>query len=254
MAVASSRCNGWPISYTCGSEPLIDTYGQNTMSQNRPTRLLLAAGMTIAQLSLSPMAGAGSLQDGDFSNRMFDATGTTTVSREAANGKPGARLDITTVSGSFVYGTAMLTNKVIPSPLQGGGSSCPWISSPVQVLLARGKAIQLLVEQQGSLYGSSLHTTGLSTSWNVFSKSGTFNETPFARLIGSGPANPDFSGNTPTRFGFAAGNLGSGKLTQYYDNFSLESPAITPVSEPQTYAMMLAGMELVGFTARRRSA
>ena len=210
--------------------------------------------IALALLSLSPMAGAGSLQDGDFTNWMFDATGTATVSREAADGKPGARLDVTTVSGSLVYGTAILTTQVIPSPLQGESFtlSLDFLSGPGA--FGAGQAIQLLVEQQGSIYGTFLDVTGYSVSWSMFSKSGTFNETSFARLIGSGPANPDFSGNTPTNFGFAAGNEMSGTLTQYYDNFSLQSPAIAAVPEPETYALMLAGLGLVGFAVRRRSA
>jgi hypothetical protein len=34
---------------------------------------------------------------------------------------------------------------------------------------------------------------------------------------------------------------------------ALDNITITPVPEPETYALMLAGLGLVGFTARRRS-
>lgn len=45
--------------------------------------------------------------DGDFFDWSFSATGTATASVEAAGGNPGARINVTTVSGATVFGTAI---------------------------------------------------------------------------------------------------------------------------------------------------
>ena len=47
------------------------------------------------------------INDGEFSDWTFNSTGTATVTREASGGNPGARLNITTVSGNTVWGTAI---------------------------------------------------------------------------------------------------------------------------------------------------
>lgn len=200
-------------------------------------------------------AAADTVSDGDFTHWTFDATGTATASREATGGNPDGRLNVTTISGSLVYGTAILTSTATLNALQGAA-----FDFSVDVLAGTGsygagQAIQLLVEQNGTVYGTFLGTTGSHATWKTFSSSkGTFEQTAFSRLIGAGPVNPDFSGGALTRFGFAAGNESSGTLTQYYDNFSLTSPAIAPVPEPETYALLLAGLGLVGFAARRHQA
>jgi hypothetical protein len=61
---------------------------------------------------------------------------------------------------------------------------------------------------------------------------------------GSGTISPGFLASGTT-FSFAFG----GALP---DQFYLSSIAVTPVPEPQTYALMLAGLGLVGVFARRR--
>lgn len=197
---------------------------------------------------------AETIADGDFMNWAFDSTGTAAVSWEDNGGNPGNRLNITTVSGSLVYGTAILSGFGSLLALQGEtfDLAIDVIAGPGSY--GAGQAIQLLVEQNGSIYGNYKATTGYHTDWYTFSAAGTFYDTEFSLLIGAGPANPDFSGGTFTRFGFAAGNADSGTLTQYYDNFSLASPAIVAVPEPETYALMLVGLGLVGIAARRRRA
>lgn len=212
----------------------------------------LVLATTIALCASS--AAANTIADGDFTNWAFDTTGTATVSREATGGNPDGHLNVTTLSGSLVYGTAIFTSTATLNALQGEsfGFSVDVLAGPGSY--GAGQAIQLLVEQNGAIYGNFLDTTGSHATWNTFSASGTFDQSAFSRLIGAGPVNPDFSGGTLTRFGFAAGNESSGTLTQYYDNFSLTSPAIAPVPEPETYALLLAGLGLVGFAARRHKA
>ena len=206
-----------------------------------------------ALISLAAPARASSIMDGNFSAWDYDTTGTATVIREVSGGNPGERLNFTTVSGNLVYGTAIKSDYSTTNPLAGETFTLALevFSGPGSYGL--GQAIQLLIEQDGTVYGNFLGTTGDRSAWNKSTFTGTFNAGLFSRMIGSGSATPDFSGNTLTRFGFAAGNSGSGTLTQYYDNFSLESVAITAVPEPETYALMLAGLGLVGFAARRRT-
>jgi PEP-CTERM motif-containing protein len=61
-----------------------------------------------------------------------------------------------------------------------------------------------------------------------------------------------------TQFGFAAGNTNSGTLTQYFDNFTLESDAlnidVAAVPEPETLALLGIGLAGLGFTRRKRPA
>lgn len=44
----------------------------------------------------------------------------------------------------------------------------------------------------------------------------------------------------------------SGSATASYNGFTLDNIAVTPVPEPETYALMLAGLGLLGGLARRR--
>jgi hypothetical protein len=73
-------------------------------------------------------------------------------------------------------------------------------------------------------------------------------------MIGSGPNQPDFTGGVPTFFGFAGGNIQSGLLTQYYDNFRLESdaieilrspPCMVPVPEPAGFLIVMVGLTYI---------
>ncbi|HHS99627.1 MAG TPA: PEP-CTERM sorting domain-containing protein [Thiomicrospira sp.] len=44
----------------------------------------------------------------------------------------------------------------------------------------------------------------------------------------------------------------SGKIKGESSNYSISTLSVSPVPEPSTYALMLAGLGLVGFMARRR--
>ena len=58
------------------------------------------------------------------------------------------------------------------------------------------------------------------------------------------------------RLGTGADPVGAGiRSVPIAENFNFpDAPAVTAVPEPETYAMMLAGLGLIGFTARRRKA
>jgi hypothetical protein len=166
------------------------------------------------------------ITDGDFSAWTFGSTGTATVTREAAGGNPGARLNVTTVSGLVVFGTAIKSDFSTNAVLAGKAFtlSLQVLSGPGA--FGQGQAIKLLVEQAGTIYGSpQLGVTGFPLNWNTVTFTGALDAGSFTRLIGAGAVTPTFNGSVVTRFGFAAGNSESGTLTQYYDNFRLELAA-----------------------------
>lgn len=219
----------------------------------RSRALLLA--LSVASLALP--AKAATVTDGDFSTWSFGATinppSTANVTREAAGGNPDARLNVSTFSGPTILGTAIKTDYSSSDALAG---------DPFTLMLdmlngpgahGDGQGIDFLVEQNGTLYSMGLGNTGSThVNWDTLTFNGNLNAGGFALLSGGGPANPDFSGATPTRFGFGAGNTNSSFLTMYYDNFSLDSAALTAaVPEPEMYAMLLAGLGLFGVVARR---
>jgi len=192
------------------------------------------------------------ITDGDFSAWNFGSqnfgSGTATVTREASGGNPGARLRITTVTGGTVYGIA---NKADYS------TALPLADTPFELQLDvlsgpgahnQGQGIQLLVEQDSSIYAYPLGVTWYPLYWDTLTFSGTFTESSFSLWSGSGPATPDFGGGTTTLFGFAAGNSNSGTLTQYYDNFSLE---INPVPVPGAILLGLLGLSVAGIKLRK---
>lgn len=209
--------------------------------------------------SASPSLGSVIL-DGDFTSFSFDSTGTATVVREASGGNSGARLNITTISGALVHGTALKTDFVTFSALEGTNFqfSLDVLSGPGG--FGQGQGIHLLVEQGGAIYGKNLGITGWPfNSWGTVSFNDTFEASSFELLIGSGPANPDLDGGVATRFGFSGRNSSSGTLTQYYDNFRLEGPAIVGSAVPEPPSLAIFGLGTIFFvgmtylmTSRRR--
>ena len=192
----------------------------------------------------------GDFTDWDFGSQNF-GYGTATVTREASGGNPGARLNITTVTGATVFGIATK---------EDFSTALPLADTPFELKLDvldgpgahnQGQGIQLLVEQGSSIYAYGLGITSTPHSnWDTLSFSGTFTESSFSLWSGSGPATPDFGGGTTTLFGFAAGNSNSGTLTQYYDNFSLE---INPVPVPGAVLLGILGLSVVGVKLRKHA-
>ena len=199
----------------------------------------ITAALTIAfHFVVSSASQAGTLADGDFSSWVFATTGTATVTREPTAGDPGPRLNITTVSGSQVYGAAIKSDFITNAPFVGDlfSLSLDVLSGPGS--FGQGQNILILVEQSGSIYGRSLGVTGFPHNFDTITYTGAFNAAEFTRLLGPGPTTPDFVSGVPTHFGFAGGNSGSGTLTQYYDNFQLDSAA---VPEPATTSALICG-------------
>lgn len=200
----------------------------------------LALGFAALCFAISiEFAHAIVIHDGDFSAWNFDATGTATVLLEPSNGNPGARLNISTVSGPTVYGTAIKPDFSTQDLLEGATFtlSLDVLSGPGG--FGEGQGISLLVMQGATVYESYLGITGFPHNWDTLSFTGSFISSSFTRLIGADPINPDFTGGVETFFGFADSNTISGTLTQYYDNFHLESTVLVP--EPTTLPLLMWG-------------
>jgi hypothetical protein len=102
----------------------------------------------------------------------------------------------------------------------------------------------------------SITTIGFTKSSNIDFTGATLNGAAFTLGGGGLGYNYGFTGLIPTAgslivkvWGIAAPGLSTGSaISASYGG----SMAVSPVPEPETYAMMLAGLGLVGFMARRR--
>ena len=76
-----------------------------------------AAVLSTVLIVLSSTAHAEIIFDGYFSKWKLDHVGTGVASRELTGGHPGARLNISTISGfSQVYGTAIKSDLFVTDP------------------------------------------------------------------------------------------------------------------------------------------
>ena len=220
-------------------------------------------------LTVLPFAAQGAIvfNDGDFTNWTFGSFssggGSATAVVEPTDGNPGARVNVTTVTATLTqsgFGSGVKNDYSTTAQLEG---------TPVALILdvlsgpgsfGQGQAIQLLVEQGGSIYAFSLGITNVQPSFATLTFNGTLTGAAFTRVSGAGPATPNLGGGVVTRFGFAAGNSSSQTLTQYYDNVRLDlSPVIVPPPPApaaniptlsQWALILLAG--LLGFVAVAR--
>lgn len=85
--------------------------------------------------------------------------------------------------------------------------------------------------------------SGLQSNMNIF-----------VCAQGFSGGNCSFSSEGGFYFGIFGAAAGDGFNTSDFENFSQNSwsASVTAVPEPETYAMMLAGLGLLGFAARRR--
>jgi hypothetical protein len=202
--------------------------------------------------------------DGNFSAWNFTNSGSGggsgTMSLEASGGNPGARLNVTTMTGTIhtgsgitasAWGIGVNPNWATSQPLDGTQYDLGFDVISGAGSFGQGQAVGLIVQQGTAWYLDIVSTpiTGFQTSWTSQSFGGSFVAANFRLQAGAGPSHPDFSGTTATAFGFTAFNGDSGNLTQYYDNISL---GITPVPEPSTCAFGIGFGVLFGCMSSHR--
>lgn len=140
------------------------------------------------------------ITDGDFSAWNFGSknfgTGTATVTRFALGGNPGAYLGITTQTGGTVYGIANKTDFSTALPLADTPFELKLDVENRYTAWNQGQGIQLLVEQDSSIYAYGLGVTWHPHDWDTLTFSGTFTESSFSLWSGTGPATPNFGGGT----------------------------------------------------------
>ena len=230
-------------------------------------RVATAFLATLLMVAASTASAVVVVNDGDFSGWILGSSGvgggTATTVVEAAGGNPGARLNITTVTSGVsqtAFGTAVKPDFSSSATLTGTPFVVRFDVLSGAGAFGQGQAVQLLVEQGGSLYAMPIGVTGVVGAFTTVSLGGTFNAASFSLVSGAGPALPNLGGGTATRFGLAAGNTNSATLTQYYDNFVLDLAAAPPPAAPpgsaiptmSTWALVLLAMLLGTMAALHR--
>ncbi|GAF74015.1 unnamed protein product, partial [marine sediment metagenome] len=96
------------------------------------------------------VSGSIHIQDGDFLDWSFDATGTATATVEQTGGNPDARLNVTTVSGPTVYATAINHDVSTVAKLEGAAFTLDLDVKSGPGSFGAGQSIEILIEQNDS--------------------------------------------------------------------------------------------------------
>lgn len=101
---------------------------------------------------------------------------------------------------------------------------------------------------------SSIGNDGLIDSFNFASGSFSYNQSNSNGVIGIGIELPNSDSNTQFRRGSRLGLADKGRIRRSDGEGGNHqyTPIASPVPEPETYAMILAGLGLIGLTIRRR--
>ncbi len=191
--------------------------------------------------------------DGDFNTWLFgsiaDGGSSASITREADEGNPGARLNATTItpSGKTASGLAVKDDFSTMVPLEGTAATLTLDVKNGPGASGQGQLLELVVVQENLLYVQSLAGTGLHSDYDTLTFNTVLDANTFLLVSGIGPEDPDLTGGVATRFGFAVVNSSSQTLTQFYDNFTL-----TIVPEPATLTVLAFGG--LAFAPRRRRA
>jgi hypothetical protein len=176
------------------------------------------------------------ISDGTFSTWSFGSyiqgsggSATMAVDSSAGNPAPGLQnIVVTGGTGSYAAGYGADEGDPISQNLDKAkyvmtvqfesGAGAPGV----------GQGIQLIVEQQGTVYQSHGYRNSNTSKgkYKTITLKGKLVGTSFNNISGSGPAQPDFTSGIPTIFGFSGQDYQSNRsVTLYFDNYNL---TITP--------------------------
>jgi hypothetical protein len=224
-------------------------------------RFIVALGL----LLIAAPAAAASYADGNFLDADWSATilaqsgppVSFAAARVTSGGNPDAYRRLSHTYGGFGdITTGHLLESAVYDPAAQGALAEVDVAFDL-LLLSGGSsgtvAYGALLEQAGSFYQAGFELS--TATWTSHSLEG-LTAASFGKVSGPGAATPDFSaGGAPITFGYYASN-GTGLASQTstlsgIDNWEVTVTAAIP--EPETYALLLAGLGLLGFAARRRS-
>jgi hypothetical protein len=212
----------------------------------------------VAAAALALCAGAAHADNG-FANGGFETVGTTSAAASWLGAGAGYTLSTDSYSGNYAAqlmspafnAAIMLQNSVD----QGGLPALTAGDTPVLSFWAKGTAgatgsltyaLRFLDSIGNILYTSNNQNFGGAINTSAYTKI-TFNAG--AVPVGATAAFLEFSQAIgPVGTGPAGENWFAGKVL--IDDLNLR--IATPVPEPESYAMMLAGLGVIGFIARRR--
>lgn len=222
--------------------------------------LIILSSTFLTMYSLTLCYGESfTVKCGDFSNwssSLFSkGGGDASVTPLSTGGNPDHLLEITTYTTGTAYGVGVNNEFTWDMATRGAISN---ISLYIDVRSisgwGQGQNIVIIAFQSGQYFFGPYDglNTGPSTDWHTISLT-SITEQDFVIWLDKA-IHPDFSQNgEPIKFGFGAGNSGSGIYTQFYDNWELTINH-TPIPLPTTILLFGSALfGLAGFGKRRRT-
>jgi hypothetical protein len=197
-----------------------------------------------------------------FAQNWIGNTSLTSVAIQSSGGASGGYLKSFAANAGGTFDIGAKTDW----PLSGNYGGNVWtVSADLKLISGNFDNAWLRYRYSDSRYnGWVKQLTNVFAPGDWFSVSATIDQSwtdAQARANGWVPDNEVLFGTAPPTWGVTMSNVytteirfsGSGSLEAGIDNFRLSSLQPTaPVPEPETYAMMLAGLGLLGVMARRR--
>ncbi len=151
----------------------------------------------------------------------------------------------------YAPGATLGPNKTIYS----SGGTTPNFTSEVLIAAVGGQTISQIKFDYFTYY-ESIYTTTSTNDWALWNGLSLISSGTMSAI--GGPVNTDKPVGDPFELDLTPGLYSALRLTfdnntaMGFDNFSVT--AVPAIPEPETYALMLAGLGVVGFMARRRKA